>query len=74
MIVKAYELESTYKFVCTEGEQEFIYEFSKYPPEDVELKNYLQDCKSNAIGLAEWELSQQTQVSTEQEPPKEIEI
>lgn len=67
MEVKVYEQETTYKFVCTKDEYEFVYEYIKEPPEGVELSQYLQDCKENSIGLAEWELSKL-------EPPKELEV
>ncbi|MCM3154999.1 hypothetical protein M3611_23595 [Priestia megaterium] len=74
MEVKAYELENSYQFICTQDEYEFKYDFVKEPPEGVTLKQYLQDCKSNSIGLAEWEIAQRTTAQQEQEPPKEIEI
>lgn len=74
MEVKAYELENTYQFVCTQDEYEFKYDFVKEPPEGVTLKNYLQDCKANSIGLAEYEISQKEAATAQPEEPKEIEI
>lgn len=73
MEVKAYAQESSYLFICTQDEYEFRYEFSKQPPTGIETKQYLQDCKANAVGLAEWEISRLTPVE-EPEEPKEIEI
>lgn len=74
MEVKAYELEASYKFVCTQDEFVFEYEFIKQPPEGVTLTNYLKDCKANSIGLAEWEISQIEAAAAQPEEPKEIEI
>jgi len=74
MNVKAYELETTYKFVCTQDDFVKEYEFPKQPPEEVELANYLKDCKANSIGLAEWELAQLQAIQQQPEEPKELDI
>lgn len=74
MEVKAYELETSYKFVCTQDDFAFIYEYVKQPPENVTLANYLKDCKANSIGLAEWEIAQRTPTQQQTEEPKELDI
>jgi len=74
MEVKAYELEISYKFICTQDEFVREYEFAKQPPEGVELADYLKECKANALGLAEWELAQLQAIQQEPEQPKELDI
>lgn len=74
MEVKAYQTETSYLFVCSQDDFEIRYEFEKQPPEGVETKQYLQDCKANSLGLAELELARLTPVDQEPEEPEELDI
>lgn len=69
MEIKAYEQDTSYLFVVTETVDEkdytFNYEYIKQPPAGQTKTQYLQNCKSEAELLAQYELDKLA-------PPKEI--
>jgi hypothetical protein len=69
LTVKAYSLETCYRFVVTDGTEEntYTYDFVKQPPEGVTTSEYLQNCKSESLALAQWEIDQKA-------PPEELVI
>ena len=71
MTTKAYELDYCYKFVVTETvngiEYSFEYEFPKEIITGQTKTQYLQNCKANSEGLAQFEIDKLN-------PPEEIQL
>lgn len=59
MITTAAETTSVYIFTVTEGEQSFVYEWGKQPPQGQTAPQYLQSCRREAELLAADEIAQQ---------------
>jgi hypothetical protein len=69
LTISAVESTVAYIFTVTDGTDEntFIYEWGKEPSEGVELADYLQSCKREALLLAEHEIAKK-------QPPTELVI
>lgn len=67
LTTKAYELETTYKFVVTDGTYEFTYEYVKDIPAGQTKTQYLQNCKKECELLTQYEIDKL-------QPPEEIQL
>ena len=53
----AVETDLSYVFTVTDGQKTFVYEWVKQPPEGQTTEDYLQNCKREALLLAELEVT-----------------
>jgi hypothetical protein len=69
LIISAVESPLSYDFTVTDGTEEntFFYSWGKEPSEGQTVTDYLQQCKSEALLLAEHEIKQK-------QPPTELTI
>jgi hypothetical protein len=69
LTVKAFELDTSYRFEVTDGTEEntYVYEFGKQLPEGQTKTEYLANCKRESLALAQYEIDKKA-------PPKELEI
>jgi hypothetical protein len=60
LTVKAYSLETCYRFVVTDGTEEntYTYDYVKTPPDGITTQDYLTTCKNESLALAQWEIDQ----------------